>query len=298
MVDLREKAGSVAGSPKGRRKPSLFRSLMRDKSGAVGLTIVVLVFAAAVLAPILSPHDPTRTFSAYRLQGPSVFFPLGADELGRDLLSRALYGAQVSLQVSVTVAISAGLIGTIAGLVAGYVGGVFDAIVMRVVDVLFAFPTILLALAVVATLGPATSNLIVALVVVYVPAFARIARAATLSVSREVFVDAGRSVGLSGPRLLLRHVLPNVTAPILVQLSVALAEIILVEAALSYLGLGVQPPSPSWGAMLASGKAHMEASMLPSVVPGLFIMVTVLGFNLLGDAFRDLMDPKLQRKLG
>ncbi|MFT4029114.1 MAG: ABC transporter permease [Protaetiibacter sp.] len=280
-----------AASP---RKPSVLRMVLRDGFGRAGAIIAAVMLLAALLAPIISPHDPAEIFTGYRLQPPSAYFPLGTDELGRDLLSRALYGAQASLSVALSVAALASLIGVPIGLISGYWGGLFDATSMRVMDVLFAFPTILLALTVVATLGPETRNLIIALTIVYIPALARITRGATMTVSREVYIDAGRSVGLGNLRLLLRHVLPNAAAPILVQISVALAEIILVEASLSYLGLGVQPPSPSWGGMLASGKANMEISLWPSLVPGLFIVLTVLSFNLLGDALRDSLDPRLR----
>jgi peptide/nickel transport system permease protein len=275
-------------------KPSVWRTLLRDRVGMAGAIMVALVIFSAILAPLLAPHDPTEIFTGYRLQPPSPYFPLGTDELGRDLLSRALFGAQVSLQVCLSVAFFAAVIGISIGLIAGFFRGPFDSVSMRVMDVLFAFPTILLALAVIATLGTETRNLIIALVVVYTPAFARITRGAALSVSREVFIDAGRAVGIGPVRLLVRHVLPNITAPISVQATVALAEIILVEASLSYLGLGVQPPAPSWGAMLSAGKVHMETSLWPSMVPGLFIVITVLGFNLLGDALRDSLDPRMR----
>lgn len=293
MADAATRA-SARATKRRSAKPSILRALLHDRIGVAGAIMIATMLLAAILAPVIAPHDPTEIFTGYRLQPPSLYFPLGTDELGRDLLSRALYGAQVSLQVGVSVAFFAAIIGVPIGLIAGYTGGIFDATSMRVMDVLFAFPTILLALAVVATLGPETRNLIIALTIVYMPAFARITRGATMSVSREVFIDAGRSSGLRHIRLLLRHVLPNVSAPILVQVSVALAEIILVEASLSYLGLGVQPPAPSWGAMLASGKVHMETSLWPSVVPGMFIVITVLGFNLLGDSLRDSLDPRLR----
>jgi len=280
--------------PAASRKPSVLRTLLRDKIGRVGAIMGGVIVLAALLAPLISPHNPAEIFTGYRLQPPSAYFPLGTDELGRDLLSRALFGARSSLEVALSVAFLAAAIGVPIGLVAGYWGGVFDATSMRLMDVLFAFPTILLALTVIATLGPDTRNLIIALTIVYIPTFARITRGATMSISREVYIDAGRSVGLGALRLLVRHVLPNAAAPVLVQLSVALAEIILVEAALSYLGLGVQPPDPSWGGMLSSGKVHMETSLWPSLVPGLFIVATVLSFNLLGDALRDSLDPRLR----
>ena len=182
------------------------------------------------------------------------------------------------------------------GLIAGYARGAMDAALMRVMDVIFAFPTILLALAVIAVLGTDLRNLILALTIVYIPAFARITRASTLSVSEEPYVEAARSVGASHARIVVQHILPNVSAPITVQFTVSLAYAILVEASLSFLGLGVQPPAASWGAMLATGKPYIELSPWVSVVPGLSIMLTVLGFNLLGDGMRDAMDPRMRSR--
>jgi peptide/nickel transport system permease protein len=278
-------------------KPSTLRLLLRDPIGLLGMVFVVGMGAAALLAPWIAPHDPNRIHGRMRLQGPSPTFPLGTDELGRDLLSRALYGAQVSLQVSLMVVGIAAVIGVAVGVAAGYFRGWFDAIAMRLMDVLFAFPTILLALAIVATLGTTIENLILALVIVYIPAFARIARGAALSVSQELYVEAARSVGVGHVRILAVHVLPNIAAPVAVQVTISLAYAILVEAALSYLGLGVQPPDASWGSMLATGKVLVERSIWPSLVPGLFIVVTVLGFNLLGDALRDTLDPRMRSAL-
>jgi peptide/nickel transport system permease protein len=275
-------------------RPSAWRVLARDRIGMIGAVLVVIVMLAALLAPWLAPYDPTEIHARDRLQGPSLTYLLGTDELGRDLFSRALFGARVSLQVSLTVVFFAALIGIALGIVSGYFRGMVDSIVMRLMDILFAFPTILLALAVVATLGTATHNLIIALIIVYVPTFARISRGAALTVSKETYVEAARAAGVRNINILLKHILPNITAPIAVQLTISLAYAILVESSLSYLGLGVQPPQASWGSMLAAGKIHMERSLWPSAVPGLFIVVTVLGFNLLGDALRDSLDPRLR----
>lgn len=292
-VDILPAARKEAPARRGAR-PSMLRAILRDRAGRWGLILIILVAGAAILAPWIAPHDPTRINGRMRLTGPSLSFLLGTDELGRDLLSRALYGARVSLGVSVTVVAFAGVIGVAIGITAGYFRGLFDAISMRVMDILFAFPTILLALALVATLGTDTRNLVIALAIVYIPTFARVSRGAALTISRDVYVEAARSVGVGDFRILVRHILPNAFAPIAVQASICLAYAILVESALSYLGLGVQPPAASWGAMLSTGKVHMETSLWPSLVPGLFIVLTVLGFNLLGDALRDMLDPKLR----
>ncbi|WP_307854623.1 ABC transporter permease [Micromonospora sp. C31] len=282
-------------SPKsvGRRGVHLLRLLTRDKVGLVGLVIVVLMIAAAALAPLIAPYDPTA-MSDQRLAPPGGDFPLGADEAGRDLLSRALYGARTSLTVSLIVVTCAGFFGVLLGLLAGFYRGVLDAIITPATDIMFSFPTLLLALAVVAARGPGTENLVLALVIVFIPSFARIVRGTAMSVRREPYVESGQAVGLSNTRLILKYILPNSVAPIAVQFTTSIAYAILIEASLGYLGLGVQPPQPSWGSMLSNGKSFMELSIWPSVVPGVCIMIAVLGFNLLGDTLRDVLDPRLR----
>ncbi|GAA2594370.1 ABC transporter permease [Dactylosporangium fulvum] len=277
----------------GGRGGSLLRQLTRDKVGAVGLFIVLLMAAAAALAPLIAPYDPTA-MSNQRLAPPGGTFLLGADEAGRDLLSRALYGARTSLTVSLVVVTCAASVGVLLGLLAGFYRGILDAIITPVTDIMFAFPTLLLALAVVAARGPGTENLVLALVIVFIPSFARIVRGTAMSVRREPFVESGQAVGLSNTRLIFKYVLPNSIAPIAVQFTTSIAYAILIEASLGYLGLGVQPPQPSWGSMLSNGKAFMEMSIWPSVVPGVCIMIAVLGFNLLGDTLRDVLDPRLR----
>ncbi|GAA1324331.1 ABC transporter permease [Leucobacter albus] len=272
---------------------SLFRILLRDKVGLAGGLIVVVVALAAVLAPLVAPYDPTA-MSEWRLSSPNSVFLLGSDEAGRDLLSRSIYGARTSLTVSITVIACAAIIGVTLGLLAGYYRGLVDNIIMRFMDVLFAFPTLLLALAVVAALGTAIENLILALVIVFIPTFARIARSAAITLAQEPFVESARAIGARDSYIVFRYILPNALAPIAVQVTISLAYAILVEASLGYLGLGVQPPAASWGAMLASGKAFVEISIWPSLVPGVCIFITVLGFNLLGDALRDSLDPRLR----
>jgi peptide/nickel transport system permease protein len=281
----------------GVRGGTLLRLLLRDKVGAVGLFIVVLMVLSAALAPLIAPYDPTA-MSNQRLATPSGTFPLGADEAGRDLLSRALYGARTSLTVSLVVVTCAAAIGILLGLLAGFYRGWIDAVISPVTDILFAFPTLLLALAVVAARGPGTENLVLALVIVFIPSFARIVRGTAMSVRREPYVESGQAVGLSNARLILKYILPNSIAPIAVQFTTSIAYAILVEASLGYLGLGVQPPQPSWGSMLSNGKAFMELSIWPSLVPGLCIMIAVLGFNLLGDTLRDVLDPRLRGRSG
>ena len=229
---------------------------------------------------------------ASRLQGPSLSHPFGTDELGRDVLSRVLIAARASLLVglvSVGIALTAGVV---LGLVAGFYGRRVDDVVMRLMDMLFAFPAILLAIAILAVLGPGIVNVMIAIGVVYTPIFARITRASVLSVREEVYVRAARSLGVGDLRLLRLHVLPNVLAPIIVQTSLSLAFAILSEAALSFLGLGVQPPDPSWGRMLLEGRGFVEQAWWMGVFPGIAIFVTVLSFNVVGDALRDALDPR------
>ncbi|HEX6947134.1 MAG TPA: ABC transporter permease [Acidimicrobiia bacterium] len=270
------------------------KGLLHDPVGVAGAIMIGLILLAAVLGPLVAPHDPTMIYVDARLAAPGGRFLLGADELGRDVLSRVLYGARISVQVGVTVVAFAGVIGVTIGLLAGFYRGWLDGILMRIMDSIFAFPTLLLALAVIAVLGTELRNLIAALVVVYVPAFARIARSATLTVMQEPYLEAARSLGARTRRLLIKHILPNIAAPVTVQFTIGLAYAILVEASLSYLGLGVQPPAASWGSMLATGKPYIEFAPWVSLVPGFCIMFTVLGFNLLGDAMRDTLDPRLR----
>lgn len=271
----------------------VLRSVARDPVGAAGLLIVTLIVVAAAFAPLLAPYDPLA-MSNQRLAAPGPIFLLGSDEAGRDLLSRALFGARTSLSVALVVVICSAVIGVALGLVAGFFRSWVDGIVTPTMDVLFAFPTLLLALAIVSARGPGVENVVIALVVVFVPSFARITRGATLAVRREAYVESGRAVGLGNARLIMTYILPNAIAPIMVQFTTSIAVAILVEASLGYLGLGVPPPAPSWGAMLASGKALIELSIWPSVIPGLCIMVAVLGFNLLGDTLRDVLDPRMR----
>jgi peptide/nickel transport system permease protein len=273
---------------------ALFRTALRDPAAVLGAVFVVLVVAAATAGPLLAPQDPVTINAGSRLAPPGPQFWFGTDELGRDLFSRIIHGARVSLGVGMTSVALAAVIGVVVGTIAGYRGGILDTILMRLMDIIFAFPAILLALLLVALLGSDLRNLIVALAIVYVPAFARIARGSTLTVAAEPFVEAARSMGATDIRIMTRHIAPNIVAPLIVQFTVTLAYAILVEASLSFLGLGVQPPTPSWGNMLSTGKPFLEVSPWPAVVPGIALFVTVLGFNLLGDGLRDALDPRLR----
>lgn len=270
----------------------VLRALLQHKLALFGLVVLGLLVLAAILGRALAPYAPNDVDVLARLQPPSAEHWFGTDELGRDVLSRVVVAARVSLVVG---AVSVGIalaIGVTLGLVAGFYGRWVDDVVMRAMDVLFAFPAILLAIAIVAVLGTGALNVMIAIGIVYTPIFARITRASVLTVREEVYVRAARSLGVGDARLLRLHVLPNVTAPIIVQTSLSLAFAILSEAALSFLGLGVQPPDPSWGRMLFEGRGFIEQGWWMGVFPGLAIFLTVLSFNVVGDALRDALDPR------
>ncbi|HSK55077.1 MAG TPA: ABC transporter permease [Jiangellales bacterium] len=266
--------------------------LARSPLAVVSTAVLAVLVAAALLGQRLAPYPANAVDVQARLQPPSAEHWFGTDELGRDVFSRVLLGAEVSLRVGVVAVGIALVAGVLVGLVAGFYGRWLDDALMRSMDVLFAFPAILMAIAVLAVLGPGTTNAMIAIGIVYTPIFARITRASVLGVREEVYVRAARAAGAGDARLLRRHVLPNVAAPIIVQTSVSLAFAILSEAALSFVGLGTQPPTPSWGRMLAEGRGFIEQAWWIALFPGLAIFVTVLAFNLLGDALRDVLDPR------
>jgi peptide/nickel transport system permease protein len=268
------------------------RALLSSRLALFGLVVLAALVVTALLGPALAPYGPNDVDVVDRLQGPSPDHPFGTDELGRDVLSRVLVAARVSLVVGLVSVGIALVAGVALGLVAGFYGRWVDDVVMRLMDMLFAFPAILLAIAILAVLGPGATNVMIAIGVVYTPIFARITRASVLSVREEVYVRAARSLGVGDLRLLRLHVLPNVLAPIIVQTSLSLAFAILSEAALSFLGLGVQPPDPSWGRMLLEGRGFVQQAWWMGVFPGLAIFVTVLSFNVVGDALRDALDPR------
>ena len=263
-------------------------------SGAL-LTITLIVLAIA--APLLAPFDPDVQDTARRLEAPSHYHPLGLDDLGRDVLSRILFGARVSLRVGFSVVILGSLIGVFLGSIAGYFGGWADLIVMRVCDILLAFPGILLAIALVAVLGPSLNNVIIALAIINWVGYARLVRGQVLKVREMEYVTAAKALGARSPRVILRHVLPNVINPIIVMATLGLAGVILAEAALSFLGLGVQPPTPSWGKMLDSGRRYLGVANHLAIFPGAAIMLAVMGLNFLGDGLIDALDPKYRKRM-
>ena len=266
-------------------------AIVREPVALLGLALVALYVAVALVVGFLPLRDPLQV-SAQRLVGPTPEFPFGTDALGRDVLSRILFGARLSIRVAVLSVAIATIVGGALGLTSGYLGGWADLVIGRVLDVFFAFPAILLALGIVAALGPDPSNVIIAIAVVYTPIFARVVRGPVLALRARDFVEAARAVGATSSRIVVRHVLPNLMSTLLVQVSLALSWAVLTEGALSFLGLSAQPPAPSWGVMLSEGRQYLEFATHLAVFPGLAIMVAVLGFNLLGDGLRDAMDPQ------
>ncbi|MEP6694448.1 MAG: ABC transporter permease [Chloroflexota bacterium] len=266
-------------------------AIVREPVALVGLVMVVVYVAIALTVGFLPLRDPLAV-STQRLVGPSPEFPLGTDALGRDLLSRILFGARLSIRVAAFSVAIATVVGGVLGLVSGYVGGWVDLAIGRVLDVFFAFPAILLALGIVAALGPDPNNVIVAIAVVYTPIFARVVRGPVLALKVREFVEAARAVGATGPRIVIRHLVPNLMSTLVVQVSLALSWAVLTEGALSFLGLSAQPPAPSWGVMLSEGRQYLEFALHLALFPGLAIMIAVLGFNLLGDGLRDALDPQ------
>ena len=269
--------------------------LLRHPAGVIGLALVALYVVVAVFAGVLAPYSPVEQHTKDRLQSPSGRYLLGTDEFGRDLVSRLMHGATNSLRIAILSVSVATVVGTLLGTIAGYAGGLTDNLIMRIMDLFFAFPAILLALFIVAALGPGMKNTILAIAVVYTPIFARVARGPVLALKEIEYVSAARCIGANHPRILARHILPNTTAPIIVQISLALSWAMLTEAGLSFLGLGTQPPLPSWGGMLSESRKLMEIAPWMAVSPGAAIMLGVLGFNLLGDGLRDALDPRLLR---
>ncbi len=269
------------------------RLVRRNLVGVCGITVVVALITIAVFAHRLSPFDPNAQVGR-RLSPPEAQHVLGLDQLGRDVLSRLLFGARVALLVSVVSIGLSLLAGVGLGLAAGYYGGVADNLIMRVMDLMFTLPSFVLAVALAGLLGPSLTNVIIAIALVTTPTIARITRAPVLAVRETEYVASARAAGAGDARIMLRHVLPNIVAPIIVQATVSVADAILIEAGLSFLGLGVQSPHTSWGNMLGTGRNYMELANGLSIVPGAAIMLAVLGFNFAGDGLRDVLDPRLR----
>ena len=277
---------------RGGARPSVLRRLLRHPTAVVGGIVVALVVLSAVFAPLLTPYEPDSRNIRARFAPPTAEHVLGTDNFGRDTMTRILYGARVSLRVAVLAVGIAATIGILLGAIAGYFGGLLDQVIMRVVDVFLAFPPILLALLLVAAIGSSAFSVTVALGLIYWTAYARVIRSSILALKHEDFVEANRALGARWHRVLFRHVLPNSIGPIIVVASVGMGSAVTAEAALSFLGLGVQPPTPSWGSILNTGLQFLRQTPWLATFPGAAIMLTVLGFNLLGDGLRDALDPR------
>jgi len=276
------------------RRWETFQDLLRSRSATFGMGLIAVVLLVAVIGPTFAPYDPLKPTPLDRLQGPSEAHLFGTDSLGRDIFSRVIYGARISILIGlISVSISL-LPGTLLGLVAGYFGGRVDSLIMRLMDMLLAFPAILLAIFITAILGPSLPNTMVAVGIVYIPHYARIVRASVLSLKEQLFVQAIAHLGGGHARILGRHILPNVLPPIIVYATLGMGTAVLQAAALGFLGLGAQPPQPEWGAMLSEGRQYIQIAPHVAAFPGAAILVLVLGFNLFGDGLRDVLDPSLR----
>lgn len=282
----------AAASPA--RPNALWQALSRNRLSWVGIGLLLLIVLAAVLAPWLAPHDPLQQNIAYRLEPPSAEFWLGTDSYGRDVLSRLIYGARVSLLVGFVAILIAMCIGSALGILAGYVGGLVDQLIMGLVDVLLSFPTLLLGLMVAAMLGASLENLIIAIAITEIAPFVRVARTPTIALKQRDFVEAGRALGYGPLRLMGVHILPNMVSDVVVLGSLWMASAIRTEASLSFIGLGVPPPAATWGGMIREGFENILDAWWLTVFPSVAILLTVLALNLLGDALRDAIDPKLR----
>lgn len=269
-------------------------SLRRHGLFTAGTLLVSLVLLSALFAPIVAPYSPYDLDVSQMLLGPSRAHWLGTDEVGRDVLSRTIFAARISVEVAL-VAVGVGLIGgAVIGIIAAYAGGLADLLLMRCMELLFSFPAILLAVVLMASLGTSVLNAMIAIGIVFIPGFARLSRASTTAVLSMPYIESARTIGMGNIRILFREILPNVVTPLLVEAAVAFAYAVLLESALSFLGLGAQPPEPSWGNMLNTGRGFMTQAPWLSIVPGLALFLCVLGFNLLGDGLRDVLDPHLR----
>jgi len=281
-----------------RKNSNLYLTLVRlrrNRLAVLGLWIMLILLLTAVFAPLLAPYHYATQNLVDAFEPPSWAHPLGTDDFGRDILSRIIYGAQVSLQVGVFAVSLAMLSGGLLGAIAGYYGGHLDDVIMRFMDVLFAIPQILLAITIAAALGPGLMNLTIAVGIAALPTFARIVRGAVLSIVGQEYIEAARCMGASDAWIIAKHILPNCSAPIIVQGTLRVAQAILAAAALSFLGLGIQPPFPEWGGMLAGSRGYLRDYAYMAIFPGLAIMITIMALNFLGDGLRDAMDPKLKR---
>lgn len=295
-IELSHAARGEVSSP---ASPTWLRTQLRfwrrNRLALIGLVIIAIIVLAAILAPILATHDPFERDIRNRIAAPNASHLLGTDELGRDTLSRIIYGSRISLLVGGVSVGLATLIGAPLGLIAGYSQGRFDSLIMRLMDALLSFPEIVLAIAILAILGPSAANAMIAIGIVYIPIFARTIRAPALTESNREYVEAARASGATGMRILFRHIAPNTLSILIIRITTSLSYAILAEASLSYLGLSASPPTPTWGRMLKDGQSFMQQAPWVAIFPGIAIALAVLGFNLLGDGLRDAFDPRTKK---
>lgn len=284
----------VPGQPA--RWRQIARRIVRNRMVLVGLVIIAVVLITALAAPLVATHDPLTQNIRARLAAPSASHYFGTDQLGRDVFSRVVHGARTALTTALWTVVLSGTAGTVLGLISGYFGNRVDNVIMRAMDILMAFPDVLLAIGIMAMLGPSGWNIVIALSLVYTPRFARIVRGQVLSVKQQEFVESARALGASTTRIIREHILPNCFAPLMIQATVTIVYAIRTEATLSFLGLGTPPPNPSWGNILGDGRGFMRQAPWISVFPGLAIVFAILGFNMLGDGLRDILDPRLTGK--
>jgi peptide/nickel transport system permease protein len=280
--------------PKRRVNPFWFK-LKKNPLTLLGLGMLLLIVLSSVFAPLITPYDPTKINIVERFSPPSAEHWFGTDEVGRDIFSRILYGARLSLGVGVAIVFAAGLVGTIIGCVSGYFGGRLDQLIMRLMDMILAFPSLVLAMALAAVLGPNLLNAMIAIAIVKIPVYVRLARAETLALREKLFVKAAATFGIRPWRIILRHILPNAVSPVVIQVTLDIGDAILFVATLGFLGLGAQPPTPEWGAMISVGWKYLLDYWWYPTFPGLALFLASCGFNLIGDGIRDILDPKANR---
>ncbi len=297
MGGVDENKAPSAGAPAARSQiRAIWRRLLRNRMAVMGGCVVLFFVVVAVFAPLIAPYDPNKPNFMARLKGPTSDHWLGTDTLGRDMLSRIMYGSRYSLLAGIVSVTIAAFVGTLLGLLSGYYGGWVDMTIMRIMDMLLAFPGILLAIAIISVLGRGLFNAMVSVGLYSVPSFARVVRSRVLSLREQEFVEAARAIGDSDGRILFGHILPNIMTPVIIMSTMRLGTTILAAASLSFLGLGAQPPMPEWGAILSGGRDVLRVAPHIAAFPGLAILMTVVGFNLLGDGVRDALDPKLKDK--
>ena len=285
---------SLANELRPARKRTIWGAIRRQRLAMTGFVLFVFFAIVAIIGPAVAPHGSTEQFTKDRMQSPNWAYPFGTDEFGRDILSRLLYGARISFKVGLIAVGIAGTFGIVFGMLAGYFRGWADNVITLLMDIIYAFPAVLLAIAIITLRGNGLTNAMIAIAVVYTPPFVRVVRGAVLTVRNTAYVEAARAAGNSTPRILAIHVFPNITAPLIVQTSLSFAFAILSEAALAFLGLGNKPPAPSWGSMVSSSYGFLQLAPWAAIFPGVAIALTVLGFNLLGDGLRDALDPRLR----